>query len=41
MNLPLFCQTSQRTTLFYYACTIGFIIALIACWFYPEIGPLY
>lgn len=41
MNLPLFCQMSQRATLFYYACSIGFLIAAMACWFYPGIAPLY
>jgi hypothetical protein len=41
MNLPLFCQTSQRATLFYYLCVMGAVMVLVAIWFVPEIAPLY
>ena len=40
-NLPFFCQTSQKATLFYYLSCMGAILALIMFWCYPEIMPLY
>ena len=41
MNLPLFCQTSQKSTLFYYLSIMAGIMALVAFWFCPECAPLY
>jgi hypothetical protein len=41
MNLPFFCQTSQRATLFYYLCIMGALMALVAYWAVPAIAPLY
>lgn len=41
MDLPLFCQTSQKATLFYYLSIIAFVLAVITYYFIPTAIPLY